>query len=161
MARIWMTFDGTLSSFVEAATGERLRSRLLTPDTEPSFLMDSEWAKPDEPVLEREVVRYGVTTSKPYYHARSQIAVDRLPAEAKPLLATAIPLASIFRHLAIDTTYLPIAPSTSGPLGDELAPHFDLPSDALCGRLVYDICHAGIAVARLVETFPLANLPTS
>jgi hypothetical protein len=157
LARIWMSFDGTISSLLQAAAGEAIVSQILTEPRIRPFGQAEEWAPAEGAAMERIVLRRGARTGIAYYHAQVTIALGRVSPDAQRLFRTEMPFAAALRRLNIDTTYCPVASRCIAL--DELAPLFDLPQDAQAGEFLYDVKTTGLAIARIREVFPLERLP--
>lgn len=159
VARIWLGFDGTISSFLRAACGEPIVSRVLSAPPTRRFTEAEDWAWPAARALDRVVLRCGERSGKPYYHAHSTLALDRLPEAAEALLRSEVPLAAALRRLRIDTTYVPVS-SRWTRIGS-LAALFDLPEDSAAGELCYTINAQGLPLGLVREVFPFQGLPQS
>lgn len=159
VARIWLGFDGTISSFLRAACGEPIVSRVLSAPPTRRFTPAEDWAWPAARALDRIVLRCGERSGKPYYHAHSTLALDRLPEAAEALLRSEVPLAAALRRLRIDTTYVPVS-SRCAPVG-ALAAFFDVPEGSPAGELCYTINARGLPLGLVREVFPLQGLPLS
>jgi hypothetical protein len=159
VARIWMSFDGTISSFIEAVVGERLSSVCLSEPTERPFSPSESWASANETALDRVVIRKGNKSNISYYWAKSTINLNLLPIQVAERLKTNAALGAILRDGGLDVTYERRS-SRIRTLG-ELGASFSLPATAQAGELEYAICSQGKVIADIVECFPLATLPSA
>lgn len=139
MGRIWIDFDGTISSFVGAIAGERIRSVL---QDEGLLEFSDERGR----MLRRAVERRGVSTDILYYRAVSYVRLDRLPDLAKKAMLTDESMGEALRAAGMDVTYAPvgwdIAPT---PDGDDL-------------RVSYRIMSAAEVIVEVEEEIPASTL---
>lgn len=161
--RIWLLFDGTISSLVIAAAGEGLSVDAVQPQRLVSF----EDAKPNltqwlmdrpEHLLQRSIIRRGERSGRTYYYAESITDVASLPPGVQDqLLEGSEPIHQILDENGLDRTYVVVAYDRR-PLG-ELGAFFGLEPDTLGLQHTFRVMHRRHTIMIISEVFPEGTLP--
>ncbi|XYH99316.1 hypothetical protein ACMHYB_05960 [Sorangium sp. So ce1128] len=140
----------------ESIRAQVLRQALTVVERGDGPLHRGLWS-PGEEILLRAVLLRGASSGRPYLHATASITLCRLPLSVgKGLLCSDVPFGRLLQEAQVRVTRTDLL-GTDQSLGD-LCPLFDglSPATRAVRRSYVMRLHDGIAVAHLVETFPLS-----
>ncbi|AUX33950.1 MULTISPECIES: hypothetical protein [Sorangium] len=150
-----------VTALLERLAGESIRAQVLrqvlTAAERSDVTVERGLWSAGEEVLRRSVLLRGAASGRSFLHATASIAVRRLPlAVSKGLLVSEVPFGRLLHDAQVRITRTDLR-GTDQSLG-ELCSLFDgLPPVARAVRRSYVMrLHDGVAVADLVETFPLS-----
>lgn len=150
-----------VTALLERLAGEPIRAQVLRQVVTAAEQSDRTvdrglWAAGEE-VLRRSVLLRGAASGRSLLHATASIAVRRLPlAVSTGLLVSDVPFGRLLHDAQVHITRTDLLGSDLS-LGDLCSLFDGLPPAARAVRRSYVMrLHDGVAVADLVETFPLS-----
>ncbi|MEN6342782.1 MAG: beta-ribofuranosylaminobenzene 5'-phosphate synthase [Methanospirillum sp.] len=158
LQKVLLLTDGSVTTLLEAASGERVDVRTIAQDIVPADAVQAERLECEigDEVNRRVVNLIGARTGRVFVYAVSFTPLDRLmPGARDDLLAADIPIGRILLRHRMETRR-ELSEIGVVPAGGMLGRTFALAADApvLCRR--YTIVHGGKPLISIEERFPAA-----